>query len=545
MARTKVKTSGFSLAKGKMLTGDDFYEVKTFGNLTVAVVCDGVGSAAEGAAAAKRVSNYLISNFKRRPKSWSIEKSILSFIQSINEILYKESLANYERSELVTTLAMVVIQGERLYGANVGDSRVYLLRDNTLNQLSKDHAMDEKGYENVLTQAIGIDQEVEPFYFENIIQENDKLLLCSDGLYNVLSEDILTQMLELGAHALVKKASKLTEDDLPDDTTAIVLDIQEIDATIQMRNQNIIIPKTLKAGDDIDGYILEESLIQNERTWLATKKTKQYVLKFAPHEAVDDEQILDLFIKEAWNAKRLKSPYFPKAVIPKNRTMRYYVMQYIPAETLAQYMQHRTLSIEDVIKLGVTLLQMSQFLVGKDLVHGDIKPENILIIQNEDEDIAFKVIDFGSITEIFATDSKAGTPSYLSPQRFAGEAINESSEIFAIGVTLYQALTSKYPYGEIEPFQTPSFKEAQLPSKYNKNIPPWLDSVVLRSIAIEKEKRYEHFSEMVFEITHPEKVRPYFKPNATLIEKDPAKFYRIGFTIMTILNMILFGLLLR
>ena len=58
-----------------------------------------------------------------------IEKSIKTFINSINSILYKESQLNYERSELVTTLAMVVIQGNRLYGVNVGDSRVYLLRN--------------------------------------------------------------------------------------------------------------------------------------------------------------------------------------------------------------------------------------------------------------------------------------------------------------------------------------------------------------------------------------------------------------------------------
>ena len=157
MASNKIKTSGFSLAKRQELTGDDFYDVKSIGNLTVAIVCDGVGSATEGAQAAQRVTKYLMNNLKIRPKTWSIEKSILSFTKSINEILYQESQVNYERSELVTTLTIVVIQGNRLFGANVGDSRVYLHRDNKLNQLSNDHSMDEPGYENVLTQAIGID----------------------------------------------------------------------------------------------------------------------------------------------------------------------------------------------------------------------------------------------------------------------------------------------------------------------------------------------------------------------------------------------------
>ncbi|MEA1982897.1 MAG: protein phosphatase 2C domain-containing protein [Campylobacterota bacterium] len=545
MSSNKIKTSGFSLAKRKELTGDDFYDVKTVGNLTIAVVCDGVGSATEGAQAAQRVTKHLMNNFKIRPKSWSIEKSIITFAKSINEILYQESQINYESSELVTTLTIVVIEGNRLYGANVGDSRVYLYRDKYLNQLSHDHAMEEAGYENVLTQAIGIDKDVEPYYFENSVQNGDKILLCSDGLYNVMSENRLESGIELGAHALVKKASKLMEDNLPDDTTAVVLDILKADEREILKQQNLIIAESLKVGEVIDGYKLLKPLIQNQRTWLAHKKTKDYVLKFAPKESMEDSITLDLFVKEAWNAKRLKADFFPKAVIPKIRTHRYYVMQLFKGEDLDAFLKTKHLSIEDGVELATTLLKMSQYLLKYDLVHGDIKPPNIMISKEEDEALAFKIIDFGSMTEIFSSDSKAGTPSFLSPERFLNEAISESSEIFAIGVTLYLAFTSKYPYGEIEPFQNPTFKEAKPPSFYNKNIPAWLDSVILRSIAIDKEQRYSHYSEMNYELSHPNKVKPYFIKNAPLIVKSPHIFYKRAFTLMTFLNFMLIYLLLK
>ena len=539
MASQNIKSSGFSLAKRKELTGDDFYDVKTIGDLTVAIVCDGVGSATEGAQAAKRTTNYLMNNLKIRPKTWSIEKSIISFIKSINAILYQESQINYESTELVTTLTIVIIEGNRLYGANVGDSRVYLHRNGVINQLSLDHSMDEAGYENVLTQAIGIDKEVEPFYFENSIQKDDKILLCSDGLYSLMSEDRLEKGILLGAHSLVKKASTLMEDNLPDDTTAIVLDILKADEFETLKQQKLLIPESLKKGQIVDGYNLEKSLIQNERTWLCSKKTKQYVIKFAPYESFEDEKLLDLFVKEAWNAKRLKASFFPKAVIPKNRTQRYYVMQLFNGEDLHTYLRHKHLTIDDSIQLASTLLAMSQFLLKYDLVHGDIKPNNIMISKDDDENLNYKIIDFGSITEIFSLNSNAGTPSYLSPERFQGESISESSEIFAIGVTLYLALTGKYPYGEIEPFQNPSFKPAKKPSFYNNNIPDWLDSVILRSIAIEKDQRYEHYSEMSYEIKYPQKVKAFFNKDASLIERSPLTFYKGGFIIMTIINFIL------
>ncbi len=171
MSKQNIRTSSFTLAKGKQLTGDDFFDVRTIDDLTIAIVCDGVGNADEGAEAAKRVTTYLMGSFKNRPRSWSIEKSIKIFTQSINAILYEESMVNYERPELVTTLAMIIIEGERLYGINVGDSRVYLLREDSLTQLSIDHVMEEEGYDGVLTQAMGIDKEINPYYFENILNE--------------------------------------------------------------------------------------------------------------------------------------------------------------------------------------------------------------------------------------------------------------------------------------------------------------------------------------------------------------------------------------
>lgn len=543
MDKQMIKTSGFSLVKGKHLTGDDYFDVRTIDNFTIAVVCDGVGSADEGAEAAKRVTTHLMSNFKNRPLSWSIEKSIKTFVKSINAILYEESMVNYERPELVTTLTMVILEGERLYGANVGDSRVYLKRDGVLTQLSNDHSMNEEGYEGVLTQAIGIDKEVEPYYFENIINAQDKILLCSDGLYTVMSDNRLENGIGNGAHYLVKQASKLMENNLPDDTTAVTIDILGIDQVEALKQQQLIIPEVLEVGMLIDGYQLEKSLIQNDRTWLCSNKGKAYVLKFAPIEAIESPVIFDLFVKEAWNAKRLKAGFFPKTVIPKNRTHRYYVMQLIEGVNLKEYLKKRKLSVEDSVNLAKMLLKMGQYLLKFDLVHGDIKPENIMVSERHGKNV-FKIIDFGSMTELYSINSNAGTPSYLAPERFTGSSINESSEIYSIGVTLYESLTQHYPYGEIEPFQTPSFKRVTPLNKYNKNIPQWFCSVIFRATEKEGELRHKHYSEMMFELANPLKVKPYFDKSKLLIERNPLAYYKTAFMLSFMINVVLGVLLL-
>jgi len=535
MSKQTIETSGLTLAKGTQLKGDDFYEVKILDNTTVAVLCDGVGSALQGAEAAKRTCNFLVHSLKNRPKSWTIEKSMLYFIKNINRVLYLESMEEYEREELLTTLTLVVIEGDRLYGANVGDSRIYLHRDSVLTQLSSDHL--EEGMEGVLSAAMGLEKSVSPYYFENNLQVGDRILLCSDGLYNELSHKEMAAGMKIGPSYLVRKASKKHDDKLPDDTSAVLIEVKELDPRRQFKQLDLIVQEKYREGEYVDGYKLIKALIENKRTWLCEKRGFTYVIKFAPYDALDDELVLDSYVKEVWMAKRLKAGFFPKAVVPNNRTHRYYIMSYVEGKNLKEYIEKNPLSVDLSVELAIFLLKMSQHLIGMDLVHGDIKPENI-IVTNRKGKIVFKMIDFGSITEVYSTVSRVGTLSYLAPERFKQFPINEQTELYAIGVTLYEVLTMKYPFGEIEPFQTPSFEKlVKAPSKLNAKIPVWFENSILRALDIDTSMRYHNYSEMLYEVRNPEKVKPYFSKHVSFIQKNEMMVYKLGFISMFIINM--------
>jgi len=208
-----------------------------------------VGSALRGAEAAKRTAQFLTNALKNRPRAWSIEKSIHHFIDNINRVLYLESMEDYEREELVTTLALVVIEGDRLYGANIGDSRIYLHRAGKLAQLSSDHSMDEEGMESVLTAAVGLSETVLPYYFENNLLAGDEILLCSDGLYQEIATEQLAEGIKLGASFLVKQASRAHQDKLPDDTTAITIKIKELDPRLRLKQSDLTLQKNYKKGE--------------------------------------------------------------------------------------------------------------------------------------------------------------------------------------------------------------------------------------------------------------------------------------------------------
>jgi serine/threonine protein kinase len=133
---------------------------------------------------------------------------------------------------------------------------------------------------------------------------------------------------------------------------------------------------------------------------------------------------------------------------------------------------------------------------------------------------------------VFSLTSRAGTASYLAPERFHEAPISERTEIFAIGVTLFQAVSQSFPFGEVERFQTPRFHAPKRPASLNPNLPPWFESVVLRAISTRPDRRYQNYSEMLFELNHPEQVSPFYPEGVALIERDPLRFYKVGFFVL-------------
>ncbi len=541
----KVQSSQFILPKAKDITGDDDCDFVILENsILVSVLCDGVGSARKGGAAARQSVKFFIDHFKTRPKSWSISQSLTLFTQHINRLLFKESMTQYEQIELLTTLCVAVIEGDTLYTTNLGDSRIYLLdKEKNFRQLSEDHSMDEENLSHVLTQACGLTDQVEPLISSTRIEKGDTLILCSDGLTSLMDDNKIKEELlkGLGAKFIVQNAAKGYKDYERDDISMQVFRIEELDEIHALKNEDLIIPQTLKKGDIIDGYELLSPMMEHGRIWKVKKEERVFVMKFPMPQAIDDPLALEEFAKEAWYAKQVTHKAFGDAWVPEQRSARYYLMELVDGINLAEYVKNRPITVDSAISLAKFLHKAEAHLLHLGLVHGDIKPENIIVYKKEEEvGVDFKMVDFGSVVEIFAVNSRAGTPSYLAPERFSGNAINESTEIFSIGVTLYWALTGKFPYGEIEPFQTPSFKQAKLPSTYNKNIPHWLESIVMRSIAIDHEERYTHYSEFFYELKSPEKVKPYYASDLTFIEREPLLFYKIGFFIFLITNVITF-----
>ncbi len=531
----KVVHSGFARAGRENEPCDDAWAVLEGRGALVAALADGVGSAREGGAAARRAVGMLTDYGVARPRAWSARRALAEFVGQINRQLHQEAMERHGAPELVCTLSAVMIEGGWLYGCNVGDSPVFHWREGKLKKLSAVHALAEPGMEHVLTRAIGLERQVEPEFFELELADGDVVLLCSDGVMASVDEARLTALLARGATArsvvLEAHVGAMEGEHGLDDASAIVLEMVDCGRRAGADAQRLEVAGTLRAGEGIDGYTLVRSLDPQERVWVASDAAGvEVVLKFPPRDAVDTEALRDAFVREAWNATRVTTADFVRAWTPAEGPLRFYAMDYVNAPTLRDELRSGVLAVEEARELGRFLVRATQTLLSNDLVHGDIKPENILVLRGASAagaSVTFKLLDFGSAAGLFSVASRAGTPSYLAPERFRGAAMAERTEIFAIGVTLYEALAGGYPYGEIERFQTPRFDTPpRRLTKANAAVPPWLDALVLRAVEADVERRYQALSEVAFDLENPEKVAPHHRKDAPLIERNPVRFYQ-------------------
>jgi len=162
------------------------------------------------------------------------------------------------------------------------------------------------------------------------------------------------------------------------------------------------------------------------------------------------------------------------------------------------------------------------------IVHRDIKPENVILEPGG----GLKLIDLGvaylpHMAE-FATADIPGTASYMAPEQFAGSVGSERSDLFALGVTLYRLFTGgAYPYGEIEAFSNPRFGRPQPLARHRPDLPPWLDVLLARAVAVDPADRIEDALELAFELEQGQsRARPAVPRRRSLYERKPVRVWQ-------------------
>ena len=533
----------------------------------IAAIADGVSGNDGGREASEYAVRGLLADYYATPDTWPVTQALDRVIKATNSWVQQQGLIRPELAGMAATLTSLVLRGRFYHFAHVGDTRLYLLRAGALTRLTTDHVWDRPEMQHVLTRAIGLDSQLAIDHGMGEMRENDVFLLATDGVWAAVTEYDLDGLLadvatdrtsaELAAQALVQAALTAGSND---NASALILKVlalpQENLRDALSVSHHLPLPPKLKVGQSCDGYLVEE-LMHASRTTLLYRVVdtrmppaaqRKLVLKTLQPDLADDAHERSAFAHEEWLAKRIVARFFPQVITPEQKNYLYYLTTWHAGHTLQQALdagEHFT--VPDVIAHGIKLVRAIGALHRRSIIHRDIKPGNIHL----GDDGELRVLDLGVAQSGLEAGkelneqniSMAGTPSFMAPELFDSPVPSRQTDVYATGVTLYLALTRRYPYGEIEPFQRPRFGEPTAPTRYRPDLPLWLENVLFKAVARDPAERFETAEEFLLALERGA-TRPLAAPSATpLSRRDPLSIWRAVAAASVVLNLLLLYLI--
>lgn len=509
----------------------------------VSIIADGVSAAEAGKEASETCVRNFISDYYATPDAWSVKKRGQKILFALNRWLVGQSQIKGH----ITTLSSLILKSQSAYIFHIGDTRIYRLREGILECLTQDHCTRINKETTYLSRAMGMDSHLEVDFQTQDTQLNDLYFLSTDGIHDYLTEKELHTHL-LNCKGLEAQASfddscqRLIDLALESGSTDnLSCQIIRIDALPDADNQEIYnkmyalkFPPILEAGQRMDGYQVIKEIHSSQRSQVYLVKDAsdtRYIIKTPSLNYEDDPAYIERFALEQWIGKRVDSPYVVKVIDHQQaKSALYTVMEYVDGITLEKWIRENPKpDINEVVRIAEFISRGIRALHRRDIVHQDIKPDNIII----DRQGVPRIIDFGSclaagVAEIdmpFERDIALGTAYYSAPEtRFNNTTKTNKSDLFSLAVIVYEMLTGKMPYKDqlenLSDQRKLNSLKYQSALQYNPMVPYWLDGALEKALSPQPEKRHEAFSEFIYELKKPNKLYKH-KSSAPLIEKNP------------------------
>lgn len=514
-------------------------------------MADGISSSEVSHIASEIAIKNFLDDYYCTSDAWSVKKSASKVLDATNSWLFSHTRNGHSRYDkdkgYVCTFSALVLKAATAHIFHVGDTRIYRLNDNGLEQLTTDHRVWLSENETYLSRALGVEPHCEFDYLTLPVQVNDVFILATDGVYEFLDQQALIEGVKAHAHnlddaaqALVKLAYEQGSDD------NLSLQILRVDALPSLQSSEfkhrieaLPLPPLLEENHHFDGYTIVRQLHASSRshTYLAlnTDSRAKVVIKIPSMELRAQPEYLERLLTEEWIARRINSRYVLKAAKQdRARNYLYTVTEYVEGSTLAQWLRDNPAPDMEMVR-NITE-QVAKGLMAfhrMEMLHQDIRPENILI----DNLGAVKIIDFGSVYVAGLEENQSqfhhhalrGTALYSAPEYFLGEAGSPRSEQFSLGVLTYFMLSGRFPYGAKVARCKTLREQRQLTYQSvlspDRAIPAWVDDAIRKAVHPQPHQRYEDISEFLYDLRHPSKSF-LSKTRPPLLERNPVVFWQ-------------------
>jgi len=275
-------------------------------------------------------------------------------------------------------------------------------------------------------------------------------------------------------------------------------------------------PQNLEAGQVIDGFVLEQALDPGGMAsfWRVSRPGSNLpmVMKIPLLRRGEDPLTIVGFEAEGMILARLRGPHVPKFVAAGDFERPYIVMELVAGRSVRTFLDKTPLPPEEVAAIGAKIAFALHDLHRQHVVHLDLKPSNV-ILRDDGEAV---LIDFGlshheQLPDLVAEefDDPVGTGPYIAPEQVMRQRDDPRSDIFALGVILYFLATGERPFGEPQragEWRRRLWRDPYPPRRLNDKVPPWLQEVILRCLAVDPAERYATAAQLAFDLQHPDQV---------------------------------------
>src|SRR5215469_5475928 len=273
---------------------------------------------------------------------------------------------------------------------------------------------------------------------------------------------------------------------------------------------------SIEAGSQIDSYRIEAPVARSGMASIFraidVRDNRVVALKI-PHPDMEADPILfDRFKREAAIGEKLDHPTVMRVYGGEKRSRIYMVMEWCEGRLLREILSEGRISQDRALRIAIKVLDALEYIHENGVVHRDLKPENIMVDANDD----IKLIDFG-----IAGDSAArrltyanftatlGTADYISPEQVKGRRGDGRSDIYAMGIILYEMLTGRLPFTGSSPMEVMNDRLLNYPmppSVAEPSISPQLQEVLYRALERDPQNRYAHAHEFAHDLEHLDQV---------------------------------------
>jgi len=530
----------------------------------VVALADGVSSSEVSQDASETSVAGFLQDYYSTSEAWSVANSIQRVLYATNSWLYAQNRAGPHRYNIergyVCTFSAVILKATTAHILSIGDTRVYRLSGDGLEQLTEDHRVwlsDDKSY---LSRALGMREGVDIDYRKLALAEGDTFVLATDGVYEFARPELIIKTIEENGDDLNAAAQRVVQHALErgsdDNLTIQIVRIDQLPLSgvheLHQQADALPFPPEMGPRSVLDGYRIIREVHHSSRShvYLAEDEQtlEQVILKLPSVDKRNDPTYLEALLMEEWVARRVNSVHLLKAIAPgKRRNYLYTVSEYIEGKSLDQWMRDNSRpDMESVRNIIEQIAKGLQALHRQEMLHQDLRPANIMI----DTSGTVKIIDFGAVRVAGIAETEAlsqrqhilGTMQYTAPEYFLGEPGSAQSDIFSLGVIAYQMLSGRQPYGNAVARATTPAAQRKLAYRSvrddERSIPAWVDSTLRRAVHANPSKRYSELSEFVYDLRHP---NPAFmrEGQAPLVQRNPILFWKTLSMLLLIMLLVL------